>query len=278
MQKRKTDHLRICLEKDVEVGSAGFEDVALVHNALPEVDLSKIDISTRFLNKKLKAPILIEAMTGGTTEAKAINGKLAQVAEEMGLGIEVGSQRAAIEDAGVSSTFSVVSKKAPNALKIANLGAVQLNYGYGVGECKKAVDMVNADALALHLNPLQETIQPEGNTNFSDLLERVEEVCSSLGKPVIVKEVGCGLSKCVGEKLVTAGVSCLDVGGFGGTSWTLIEGIRQGGKNSRIAESFRYWGIPTAISLLELKDLDVLKIASGGIRDGAAAAKSIVLG
>jgi len=278
MQKRKSDHLRICLEEDIEVGSAGFEDIALIHNALPEVDLDKIDLSTKFLNKKLKAPVIIEAMTGGTAEAKKINSQLAQVAEEGGIGLGVGSQRAAIEDETLTSTFSTIVDNAPNTLKIANLGAIQLNYGYGLAECKKAVDMVKADALALHLNPLQEVVQPEGNTNFSYLLEKIEEICSSLDKPVIAKEVGCGLSKCVGEKLITAGVSCLDVGGFGGTSWTLIEGCRQGGRNSEIAEAFKYWGIPTAISLLELKELDNPKIASGGIRDGAAAAKALMLG
>lgn len=276
--KRKSEHLRICLEKDVEVGSNGFEDVILIHNALPEVDLEDIDLSTRFLGKRLGCPIIIEAMTGGTEEARGINASLASVAEEMGVGMQVGSQRAAIEDPSLERTFSVVRERAPKALKISNLGAIQLNNGLGVGDCRRAIEMIDADALALHLNPLQEAIQPEGETNFGDLLSKIEELCSKIKKPVIVKEVGCGLSMKASERLVTAGVACLDVAGFGGTSWTRVEGMRGAGMRRGLSKSFENWGIPTALSLLELSELEIPKIASGGIRNGIEAAKALVLG
>jgi isopentenyl-diphosphate delta-isomerase len=276
--KRKGEHLRICLEEGVEVGSNGLEDVILIHNALPEVDLDDVNLSTRLLGKNLDYPIIIEAMTGGTDEGRKVNASLARVAEEMNIGMHVGSQRTAIEDPNLESTFSVVKDKAPSALRIANLGAIQLNNGFGVKECQRAVDMIGADALALHLNPLQEAIQPEGETNFGDLLSKIEEICSKIKKPVIVKEVGCGLSKKTGERLVTAGVACLDVAGFGGTSWNKVEGMRGSGMKKALSKTFEDWGLPTAISLLEVGELDVPKIASGGIRNGIEAAKALVLG
>ncbi len=278
MKDRKADHIKISLEREVEVGSNGFENIELIHTALPELNLDEIDLGAEFLGKKLKYPILIEAMTGGTEEAMYINEALANVAEELGIGIEVGSQRPAIEDKKLEETYGIVSKAAKNTLRIANLGAVQLNYTYGITECQMAVDMINADALALHLNPLQEVVQPEGNVNFADLLPKIEEICSKLSVPVIVKEVGCGISKKVAEKLVTAGVECIDISGFGGTSWNKIEGYRAEGEKREISEIFEHWGIPTAISLLELRELDCRKIASGGIRHGIEAAKAIAMG
>jgi len=278
--KRKSEHIRISLEEEIEVGDNGFGDISLIHNSLPELDFSKIELSTEFLGKKLDYPIIIEAMTGGNDEARKINKSLAKVAEDMNIGIGVGSQRPALEKGSVADSFSVVKDFAPTALKIGNLGAVQLNYGVGLEDCKKAIEMIDADALAFHLNPLQEMIQPEGDSDFSDLLEKIEDICSKLKKPVIVKEVGCGLSKYVAEKLFTAGVSCIDVGGYGGTSWGLIEGKRTSPKSpqARLAQTFSGWGIPTAISLLEVGELDIPKIASGGIRNGIEAAKSIAMG
>jgi len=275
---RKADHIKISLEKEVEVGSSGFEDVLLVHCAAPELNLEDIDLSVDFLGKKLKYPFIIEGMTGGTKEALDINSAMAEVAEEMGIGIGVGSQRPAIEDHKVEETYSVVKKAAKNALKIANLGAVQLNYGYGVEQCQAAVDMIAADALALHFNTLQEVVQPEGNTNFRDLLKKVKEVCAGVSVPVIAKEVGCGLSKTTGQKLLDTGVKCLDIGGFGGTSWNVIEGFRAEGEKAELSEVFKEWGIPTAASLLEVKSLKCPKIASGGVRSGVDAAKAIALG
>lgn len=278
MKERKTDHIKISLEKEVEAGNNGFSDIRLVHCALPEIDLDKIELSTEFLGKKLNYPILVEAMTGGTEESMLINEGLAEVAGELGIGMEVGSQRPAIEEKSLAETFDVIIKPAKKTLKIANLGAVQLNYGYGLKECKKAVEMIEADALALHLNALQEVIQPGGNTNFSELLPKIEEICSGVSVPVIVKEVGCGMSKRVANELITAGVKCIDVGGYGGTSWNRIEGYRVTGEKKELSEVFDGWGIPTAISLLEIKDLDCPKIASGGIRTGIEAAKAIALG
>jgi isopentenyl-diphosphate Delta-isomerase len=278
MKNRKDDHIRISLEEKVEIGTNGFEDVILTHTALPEIGLDYIDISTEFLGKKLKYPFVIEAMTGGTKEAFAINEALANVAEDLGVGIGVGSQRPAMEDKTLEETYSVVKKAAKNTLKIANLGAVQLNYGYGITECQMAVDMIGADALALHLNPLQEVIQPEGNVNFSDLATKISQICKKLSVPVIVKEVGCGISRPVAEKLISAGVGIIDVGGYGGTSWNLIEGYRAEGEKKEISEIFAGWGIPTAHSLIDIKDLGCKKIASGGMRTGIDAAKAIALG
>jgi len=275
IQKRKSDHIDICLNRDVELGGAGFEDVLLDHNALPELDLEKVDTSVRLFGKKLNAPIIIEAMTGGSKEGKDINRDLASVAEELGIGIGVGSQRAAIEDDKVADTFSVVADAAPKTLKIANLGAVQLNYGYGVRECRKAVEMINADVLALHLNPLQEAVQPEGDTNFSGLLPKISKVCNDLNKPVIAKEVGSGITLEVAKRLKKAGVKAIDIGGAGGTSWSLVEGYRA---DSSLGIIFADWGIPTVECLLDLQPLKMPKIASGGIRTGIDAAKALSLG
>jgi isopentenyl-diphosphate delta-isomerase len=277
-KERKSDHIRISLEEEVESGKNGFEDISLIHNALPEVSLDHIELKTEFLGKKLKYPFLIEAMTGGTEEAMAINEALAHVAGQMGIGIEVGSQRPAIEDKKLEETYSVIKEPAKNTLKIANVGAVQLNYNYGITECQMAVDMIGADALALHLNALQEVIQPEGDVNFSDLLPKIRDICGALSVPVIVKEVGCGISSVVAEKLLEAGVKGIDIGGYGGTSWNRIEGFRAEGEKKEISEIFDHWGIPTAYSLLEIKDSKCPKIASGGIRDGIEAAKAIAMG
>lgn len=278
MKERKSDHIKISLEKEVEVGSNGFEDIELIHEALPEVNHDQIELTTKFLEKKLKAPLLIEAMTGGTEEAMAINEALAEVAEEMKIGIAVGSQRPAIEDSSVEETYSVVKKAAKRTLKIANLGAVQLNYKYGVTECQMAVDMIDADALALHLNPLQEMIQPEGNVNFADLLSKIRRIASKVSVPIIAKEVGCGMTQKTAKKLLDAGVQIIDIGGYGGTSWNKIESYRTDEEKQELSEIFENWGIPTATSLLEVKDLECLKIASGGIRTGIEAAKSVAMG
>mgnify|MGYP000232784091 CR=1 FL=1 len=274
--ERKLDHIKICLEKQVEAGDPGFDRVVLKHFDLPEINFDEISMKKRFLGKKLEKPFLIEAMTGGSKEGEEINKSLAKIAEEFGLAFGVGSQRVAIENPKLEKTFWV-RDVAPSVLLIANLGAVQLNYGYSLEECEKAVEMIDADALALHLNPLQEIIQPEGNRNFSNLIEKINLVAKELKKPVIVKSVGCGISYDIANKLK---VKAIDVSGVGGTSWALIEGYRSGKRSLEIAKKFSDWGLSTVDSLLEVSKLKERFeiIASGGIRDGIHAAKSFALG
>ncbi|HUS60444.1 MAG TPA: type 2 isopentenyl-diphosphate Delta-isomerase [Nevskiaceae bacterium] len=274
--ERKRDHLKICLGEEVEVGSAGFESYFFVHNALPEINFEKIDTSVRFLGKKLQAPILISSMTGGTKQAGLINHHLAQAAQKVGVAMAVGSQRVAIKNSRLISSFQV-RDVAPDVLLFANLGAVQLNYGFGIRECRQAVEMIEADGLILHLNPVQETIQPEGNTNFSGLLSKIEKITQSLEMPVIVKEVGAGISETVARKLFGAGVKIVDVAGWGGTNWALIESLR--GKDKEMGEAFANWGIPTSEAIkqcTQIKGLTV--IGSGGIRNGIQMAKAFALG
>jgi isopentenyl-diphosphate delta-isomerase len=281
LPQRKDDHLRINLEEDVlSMISTGFEKVRLSPKTLPELDFERIDTSLTLFNKKLAAPILISSMTGGTASGAAFNRTLALAAEQCGIAMGVGSQRAAIENPELSETFNI-RKFAPNALLFANLGAVQLNYGYGIDECKKAVDMLQADALYLHLNPLQEALQPEGNHDFSGLLPKIEQVCRSLPVPVLVKEVGWGIDLDTAKQLLGVGVAGIDVAGAGGTSWAKVEMHRQpDNKKTATNLAFENWGIPTAKNLLQLRELegDPLIIASGGLRNGVDLAKSLALG
>ncbi len=281
-QARKSDHIRINLQEDVEFKhiSTGFERYRFVHCALPELDLEDVDTATTLLGKRLAAPLLISSMTGGTPEARAINQRLAEAAQAAGVGMGLGSQRAAIEDPALEDTFRV-RHVAPDILLLANLGAVQLNYGYGPEHCRRAVEMVEADALILHLNPLQEALQPEGETRFARLLSRIEAVCRALEVPVVVKEVGWGVSEQVARQLADAGVAAIDVAGSGGSSWSQVEMHRATTERQRqVAAAFADWGIPTAESLLLARRgapaLPV--IASGGIRDGIQIAKAVALG
>jgi isopentenyl-diphosphate delta-isomerase len=251
IEGRKTDHLHINLENDVQSGlSTGLEKYRFIHEALPDLDLEEVDISQIFLSKRLALPILISSMTGGTAEALQINATLAMIAELSGIAMGVGSQRVALEKREAQSSFQM-RKFAPNALLFANLGAVQLNYELGVDDCRRAVEMIEADAIILHLNPLQEALQPEGNTNFKGLLNKIEEVCHSLEVPVIVKEVGWGISANTARKLADAGVQMIDVAGAGGTSWSQVEKYRLKDEHRQIiAGAFKNWGIPTAESIL----------------------------
>jgi len=271
MKKRKLDHIRICLTKEVEAGSTGFEEVRLIHKALPEVDFDGISTNIEFLGKRLEFPVIIEGITGGTKDARKINRDLAKISQEFGIGFGVGSQRMAIEDSSLESTYKV-RDVAPDILLIANLGAVQLNYGYGLKECQNAIDMIDADTLALHLNPLQEAIQPEGEKNFSGLIKKVNRISAGLDKPVIAKEVGSGISSDIASELK---VDAIDIGGLGGTSWSLIEGYRD---SKEIGQTFSCWGIPTAGCITEVSGLNIPVIGSGGIRNGLDAAKAIALG
>lgn len=278
---RKSDHIRINLEEDVRSGlTTGLERYRFVHQALPEVDLAEIDLSQELFGRLLRAPILISSMTGGTPEAAAINRVLAQAAQETGIAMGLGSQRAALEHPELASTFQV-RELAPEALLFANLGAVQLNYGYGIEHCRRAVDMVQADALILHLNALQEAVQSEGQTRFAGLVKKIEALCRALPVPVIAKEVGWGISERAARWLAEAGVAAIDVAGAGGTSWSQVEMHRSPDESqARLAAAFVEWGIPTAEAIQQVRRAapQVMVFASGGLRNGIDIAKCIALG
>ena len=281
---RKADHLQINLEKDVHSGlTTGLERYHFVHQALPELDLTALDTGVTWFGKKLRVPLLISSITGGTRAARTLNRRLAAAAQAAGMAMGVGSQRAALEHSKLVSTFQV-RDVAPDILLFANLGAVQLNYGYGVEACRRAVAMISADALILHLNPLQEAVQPDGDTNFSGLLKQIEAVCCALraeGVPVIGKEVGWGLSEQAARQLIEAGVAALDVAGAGGTSWTQVEMYRaRTAFQRRIAADFVAWGIPTAQALQNVRRAapQLPVIASGGLQNGIDVAKCLALG
>lgn len=279
--RRKDDHLRVSLEEDVSSRlGTGLEDLHFVHNALPELDFNQVDSSGTFLGKAFQAPILISSMTGGTVDAGRINLRLAEAAQATGIAMGLGSQRVAIEDPQAASSFQV-RQVAPDILLLANLGAVQLNYGCTVDQCRGAVDMVQADALILHLNPLQEALQPEGDVDFSNLLTKIGEVCQALEVPVVVKEVGWGISGEAAQRLVEVGVSAIDVAGAGGTSWSQVEMHRATAQRTkRVAANFAEWGIPTAECILQIREKlpEIPLIASGGLRSGIDVAKCISLG
>jgi isopentenyl-diphosphate Delta-isomerase len=281
-QTRKADHLRICLEEDVQFRHVtnGFDKYHFTHCCLPELDFDRVDITTEFLGKQLDAPLLISSMTGGTEKAKTINYRLAEVAQNYRLAMGVGSQRIAVENPDVAHTFAVRSL-APDAVLFANLGAVQLNYTYGVEQCLRVVDILEADALILHLNPLQECIQPNGDTNFKGLLNKIDNLCQKISVPVIAKEVGNGISATMAAKLIDAGVKAIDVAGAGGTSWAKVESERATNKLQRqLGKTFADWGIPTADCIVQIRRSypTLPLIASGGLRDGLEVAKAIALG
>jgi isopentenyl-diphosphate delta-isomerase len=281
-QTRKADHIRICLNEDVQFNQItnGLERYRFTHCCLPEINRHEIDISTGFLGKTLGAPLLISSMTGGTQQAQTINFRLAEVAQTYQLAMGVGSQRVAVENPQVADTFAVRSL-APDILLLANLGAVQLNYSYGLDECLRVVELLAADALILHLNPLQECIQTNGDTNFRGLLDKIHKLCCKLPVPVIAKEVGNGISAPMTQKLLDAGVSAIDVAGAGGTSWAKVESERALNlKQRRLGQTFADWGLPTADCISSIRDIapDVPLIASGGLRNGLEVAKAIALG
>lgn len=279
--KRKSDHVRINLEEDVRSGlTTGLEELRLQHAALPELDLGAVDTSLTFLGKTLSVPLLISSMTGGASDVTPINRRLAEAAQQTGIAMGVGSQRAALEDEALIKSFQV-RDIAPDILLFANLGAVQLNYGVEADDCQRAVDMVEADALVLHLNALQEALQPEGDQDFSALLPKIEMVCQRLDKPVIAKEVGWGISGAIARQLVDAGIAVIDVAGAGGTSWSQVEMYRaEDETQAELAASFIDWGITTVEALRSVRKLlpDVPLIASGGLRDGIDIAKCLALG
>jgi isopentenyl-diphosphate delta-isomerase len=273
ISSRKSDHIRINLEEDVRSGlTSGLERYRFVHRALPELDLEHIDLGQELFGRKLRLPVLISSMTGGTDEAAEINRRLASAAQQTGIAMGLGSQRAALEHPELAPSFQVL---------LANLGAIQLNYGYGVDECRRAVDMIEADALILHLNALQEAVQPEGDTRWAGLLGKIEAVCRALPVPVIAKEVGWGFSSRDARWLADAGVAAIDVAGAGGTSWSQVEMHRARTESQRrLAAAFVDWGIPTAEAILNVCTAapELIVIASGGLRSGVDIAKCIALG
>ena len=281
---RKADHIQINLEHDVQSGlTTGLERYALVHQAAPELDLAAVETGVTLFGKTLRAPFVISSMTGGTARARTLNRRLAAAAQHAGLAMGLGSQRAALERPELVSTFQV-RDVAPDILLLANLGAVQLNYGCTVDDCRRAVQMIGADALILHFNPLQEAVQPDGDTNFAGLLSKVEAVCRALhaeGVPVIAKEVGWGFSEQAARQLAAAGVAALDVAGAGGTSWTQVEMYRaRTALQRRIAAAFVNWGIPTSEAIQNARRAapHLPVIASGGLHSGLDAAKCLALG
>lgn len=283
---RKADHLRVCLEEDVQSRhiTNGLERYRFTHCCLPELNRADIDISTTFLGKAVATPLLISSMTGGTEQARLINQRLATAAQRYGLAMGVGSQRVAIENPDLTGTFSV-RQYAPDALLFANLGAVQLNYDYGVDQCQKAVDWLEADALILHLNPLQEAVQTEGDVNFKGLFAKIERLVQVLPVPVVAKEVGNGISAVMAQRLTDIGVAAVDVAGAGGTSWARVESERaKDPKQRRLGNTFADWGISTADCITDIRALpkaqagSVPLIASGGLRNGLDAAKTLAIG
>jgi isopentenyl-diphosphate delta-isomerase len=281
-EQRKSDHLAINLEKDVSFPQlrTGLEHYRFVHNALPGVALADVDLATTFLGKGLRLPLLISSMTGGTAQAQRINYHLAEGAQAEGIAMGLGSLRVALEEPRLAGTFRV-RHLAPDILLLANLGAVQLNTGLGLEACRRVVDLVEADALILHLNPLQEALQAEGDTNWRGLLPKIEAVCRGLAVPVVAKEVGWGISAAVARQLVDAGVAAIDVAGAGGTSWSQVEMYRAPTERlRRLCAGVADWGIPTAEALVEVRAAlpDTPVIASGGLRNGMDLAKTLALG
>jgi len=279
---RKSDHIRINVERDVASKgvSSGFEAYRLINCALPEIDLADVDTSCALFGRALRAPLLISCMTGGTPEARAINRVLARVAQEHGLAMGLGSARALLEAPQLLDTFAV-RDVAPDIALLANLGAVQLNKGYGVEECRRLVDMLQADALVLHLNAVQEAVQPEGDTCFRDLIRKIGVVCKNLGAPVVVKEVGWGIAPHEVRALFDVGAAAIDLAGAGGTSWSEVERYRIAEPwRANVAAAFAGWGIPTAECVRGATQVHPrgFIIASGGIAGGMDVVKALALG
>ncbi len=269
---RKLEHLLLCANCDVEYrGSTGFEDIELIHRALPEVNKEEIDISAELFGKKMDAPLIISAITGGHPAALKVNKELAKAADKMNIGMGVGSQRAAVENKELIPTYSVVRENAPEAVILGNIGAPQIEFA------ERAAEMIDADALAIHLNTLQEAIQPEGDIDARGYISSIEKVTDLIDMPVVAKETGAGISREDAITLEKAGVAAIDVAGSGGTSWAAVETYRA--KDSYMGNMYWNWGIPTAVSTVEVcESVNVPVISSGGIRNGLEAAKALALG
>jgi len=285
--ERKIEHLLLCAKKDVEAHklyngnrASGFDDITLIHNCLPEINKKSIDIKTDFLSHKLNAPILISSMTGGHPDTISVNSALSEAAEQLGIGIGVGSQRAAIEHPELEDSFRVVRDRAPDVFIYGNIGISQIRE-FGIEGVERAIEMIDADAIAIHLNFLQEAIQPEGDVDASNCLESIKMICKEIKVPIIIKETGAGIAHAQAKQIYNSGAAAIDVAGLGGTSWAGVETYRAKERDDVLSEDigklFWNWGIPTVVSILE-SNLPIPVIASGGIRSGLDIAKSIALG
>ena len=280
---RKDQHLDVVLAGGGRHGlSAGFDDWRFMHEALPDIDHAKIDLGVDFLGRRLRAPFLISAMTGGPSRAEAINARLAEAAQHLGIALALGSQRGALQAEGVVPGLGrTLRDRAPDTPLLANIGAAQLTRGFGRDDAHRIVDMIGADALVVHLNPLQEACQPEGDRDWWGVAAALHALVSDLEIPVIVKETGAGISALTAQRLIAMGVAGIDVAGAGGTNWALVEGARCETDADRAhAQAFADWGIPTARAIAETRNAlpSILLIGSGGIRNGVDAAKALRLG
>ena len=279
VSKRKQEHIDISLNEDIRFRrkTTGFEQYDWIHCALPEMDFDEVDPSTVFLNKKISFPLMVSPMTGGFDGAMEINRDLAEICQDLSLPLAVGSQRQILENDQHRKSFQIVRKTAPDIAIIGNVGAAQIAHIRDISPIQHMADLIQADALAVHLNPLQELLQPEGNTDFSGVLDGIATLVQKLSVPVIAKEIGCGISREAASKLKEAGVKIIDIAGAGGTSWAGIETFRNDQK--MLGEKFWDWGIPTSEALAGIAQIDgITRIASGGIGDGMTIAKALALG
>lgn len=283
IRQRKLDHIALATKNAAVVGDALWSDVTLVPVSLPSVNFIDVDLSTEFLGSLLHAPVFIAGMTGGHPDVEKINAALATAAQEHHVAIGVGSQRAALIDAELVQSYAIVRQRAPNAFICGNIGISQLTVGEaGSDILHRLVDMIEANALAVHVNVLQELIQPEGGIELGRSYDVLAETIAASPVPVIIKETGCGFDQTMAHRLAEVGAAAIDVGGVGGTSFAQIEGIRAGlarePRGVRLAETFSSWGIPTALSVIDVREAGLPVIATGGITNGLDAAKAISLG
>lgn len=273
IHQRKLEHLKICSHSDVEyrLKKTGFNDIELIHKALPQIDKEEISLKTEFLNKKLEAPIIITGITGGHPASREVNRELAKAAEQLKIGMGMGSQRAAVEYPELESTYTVIRDEAPSTFIMGNIGAPQIEYA------DKAAEMMELDALAVHLNTLQEAIQPEGDVDAKNYIKLIKEAIEALEIPIIVKETGAGIKREDAIVLEKSGVAAIDVAGSGGTSWAAVETYRSPDRS--LGDLYWDWGIPTTVSTVEVSQaVKIPVISSGGIRNGLDMAKAIALG
>jgi isopentenyl-diphosphate delta-isomerase len=282
IRDRKDQHLDVVLSGGGRhARDAGFDAIRFVHEALPDLDHAKIDLGVDFLGRRLKAPFLISSMTGGPARAEAINAHLAEAAQALGIALAVGSQRGALEGGAGGGLNASLRDRAPDTPILANIGAAQLTRGFGVDEARRVMEMIGADALIVHLNPLQEACQPEGDRDWWGVGAALEALVRKLDAPVVVKETGAGISAATARRLEAMGVAAIDVAGAGGANWGLIEGERATEPGDKAhALAFADWGIPTARCIAEVRAAcpGVTLVGSGGVRDGVDAAKAIRLG